>query len=45
MCGKLKIALDLVFKNLNRPKIWHPFGQFSNRNCVQSTIQTKSDKQ
>jgi len=34
----------LVFKIPNHPKIWHPFRWFSNRNCVQSATQTKSDK-
>ena len=32
-----------VFKKLNRPKIWHPFRRSSDRNCMQSAIQIKSD--
>ena len=30
--------------NPNRPKIWHPYRRFSDRNCMQSTVQIKSDK-
>jgi len=37
--GCAEIRLRFSLKKLNRPKIWHPFRQFSDRNCVQSTIQ------
>jgi len=26
----------------NHPKMWHPFKRFSDRNCMQSTIQIKN---
>jgi len=30
---------------MNRPKTWHPFRRFSDRNCTaKCTTQTKSDK-
>jgi len=44
VCGKPTIGSDLVFKKPSRPKIWHLLRRFFDRNCVQSTIQIKSDK-
>jgi len=45
---KTEIQFGFVNKksqqNPSRPKIWHPCRRFSNRNCVQSAIQIKSDK-
>ena len=43
MCVKTEICSDSVSKKPNRPKIWHPFRWFSDRNCMESTIQIKSD--
>jgi len=42
--GKPNISPYLVFKNLNRSNIWHPFRRLSNRNCLQCAVQIKSDK-
>jgi len=35
---------DLLSKKPNCAKILHPFRQFFDRNCVQSTVQIISDK-
>jgi len=43
MCGKPKVASIRFFNKSNRPKIWHPFRRFSDRNCIQSAIQIKSE--
>jgi len=45
MCGKPKFcSYYSVFKKPNRPKLWHPFRRFSDRNCTQFTIQIKVNK-
>jgi len=35
---------NIRFLKPNSPKVWHPFRQFSDRNCMQYSIQNKSDK-
>ena len=44
MCRKPKFGSDFVLKKLNCPKLWHPFGQFFNRNCMQFAIRIKSEQ-
>jgi len=44
VCGYLKFGSDSDIEYPNRPKIWHPYRCFSDRNCVQSAVQIKSDK-
>jgi len=44
LCGNPKIGSDSVSEKANHPKIWHPFRRFSNRDCMQSAILIKSDK-
>jgi len=50
VCGKLKFSSEFGFGykksklNLNRPKSWQLCRRFSKRNCVQSAVQIKSDK-
>ena len=44
MCGKPNIGSDSVIHNHTVQKIWHPFGRFSDWNCVQSAIHLKNDQ-
>jgi len=44
MCGKPKFSSDSDIENPNHPKIWHPCRWLSDRTCVQSAVQIKSDK-
>jgi len=44
MCRKRNIGSDSVLKQPNRQNITHPFRLLYDRNCMQSAIQIKNDK-